>query len=212
MPYPVASASAREASVLVVAEHALVRGALCALLNQAPGLAVVAASRDLREAIDVAAALHPDVVLMASRPEAQADAVLLEALDRTAPDACVLCLAGEAAGEFPGVIWLPRDTGVAEFTARLGSVLPRHCATCLLAPQCPARRVAVALSPREWQVAVRVARGMSTKQIAAALGIRPRTVSTYRESLARKLGASSAAVVTRYVLQHGLDPAAAGVA
>ncbi len=197
--------------MLVVAQHALVRSALCALLNQAPGLAVVGAIRDLSEAIDATATLHPDVLLMASRPDARADAAHLEALDQTAPDTCVLCLAGDAASALPGVIWLPQEAGVAEFTARLGSVLPRLCATCLLAPQCPARRVAVALSPREWQVAVRVARGMSTKQIAAVLGIRPRTVSTYRESLARKLGASSAAVITRYVLQHGLDPAVAAI-
>ncbi|MHB1862083.1 MAG: response regulator transcription factor [Gemmatimonadaceae bacterium] len=201
------AAHPQEASVVVVAEHALVRSALCVLLNQAPGLAVVAECEDLRGAIALASALHPDVVLLASQPETPADAALLHALDRTVPNACVLCLAGSVNRESPRIICLPRDAGVAEFTAQLRSVLPRRCTTCLLAPQCGATRVAVALSPREWQVAVRVARGMSTKQIAATLGIRPRTVSTYREGLARKLGASSAAVVTRYVLEHGLDPA-----
>jgi hypothetical protein len=37
-------------------------------------------------------------------------------------------------------------------------------------------------------------------------------VNTYRESLARKIGGSSAAVLTRYVLEHGLDaePVATG--
>ena len=46
---------------------------------------------------------------------------------------------------------------------------------------------------------------MSSKEIGAALGIKLRTVNTYRESLARKLGASSPATVTRYVLEHGLN-------
>ena len=60
------------------------------------------------------------------------------------------------------------------------------------------------LSRRERQVAVRVAAGLTTKQIAGALGVSVRTVNTYRESLARKVGASSAAVLTRYVLEHRL--------
>ena len=75
----------------------------------------------------------------------------------------------------------------------------------------PVPQRAVALSRRERQVAVRVAEGMSTKQIAAALGIGTRTVNTYRESLARKLGASSAAVLTRFVLKSGLTDIGAGV-
>ena len=58
--------------------------------------------------------------------------------------------------------------------------------------------MAAALSRRERQVAVRIAAGLGSKQIAAALGVSLRTVNTYRESLAKKLGASSAAVVTRY--------------
>lgn len=60
------------------------------------------------------------------------------------------------------------------------------------------------LSRRERQVAVRVAQGLMSKEIAADLGISLRTVHTYREALARKLGTSSAAVVTRFVLRTGL--------
>jgi DNA-binding CsgD family transcriptional regulator len=51
---------------------------------------------------------------------------------------------------------------------------------------------------------VRVAEGLSSKEIAAVLGIAVRTVNTYRESLARKLGASSPAVITRFVIESGL--------
>jgi two-component system response regulator NreC len=60
------------------------------------------------------------------------------------------------------------------------------------------------LSRREREVAVRVAEGLSSKEIAAVLGIAVRTVNTYRESLARKLGASSPAVITRFVIESGL--------
>jgi DNA-binding NarL/FixJ family response regulator len=94
---------------------------------------------------------------------------------------------------------------VAEFCSVLGSLLGERCAACVLRGHCPAARAAVALSRREKQVAVLVAAGLASKQIAAQLGIGLRTVNTYRESLARKLGASSPAVLTRYVLEHGLE-------
>jgi DNA-binding CsgD family transcriptional regulator len=93
---------------------------------------------------------------------------------------------------------------VAELCVTIGTLLGGRCAACLLRARCPVPRLAVALSRRERQVAVRVAAGLTSKQIAAALGVSLRTVNTYRESLARKLGASSPAVLTRYVLEHGL--------
>ncbi len=66
--------------------------------------------------------------------------------------------------------------------------------------QSPAR-----ISVRERQVLGRVAAGMTSKQIAADLGITLRTVHTHRENLAKKLGTSSVAALTRYALQHGIE-------
>ncbi|GMV09898.1 MAG: hypothetical protein AMXMBFR55_16320 [Gemmatimonadota bacterium] len=68
-------------------------------------------------------------------------------------------------------------------------------------------QLVAALTLRERQVAVSVAAGRSSKQIAGALGISLRTVNTYRQSLARKLDGSSAAVLTRYVIESGLEVA-----
>ncbi len=60
------------------------------------------------------------------------------------------------------------------------------------------------ITRRERQVLVRVATGASSKEIAADLGISHRTVETHRESIARKLGISSVAGQTRYVIEHHL--------
>jgi DNA-binding NarL/FixJ family response regulator len=119
----------------------------------------------------------------------------------------VLYLGDDGADAGVGLAALPCDAGVVEFCAAIGTLLGGRCAACALRAQCPAPRLEAALSRRERQVAVRVAAGLTTKQIAATLGVSVRTVNTYRESLARKVGASSAAVLTRYVLEHGLDAA-----
>ena len=69
----------------------------------------------------------------------------------------------------------------------------------------PARRTPEPrITARERQVLTRVAAGQTSKQIAAELGISPRTVETHRESLTRKLGVSSVAGLTRYAIEHGL--------
>lgn len=194
--------SAGEASILLVAEHALVRAGLRAILDGTPGLVVVAEVADMESATRAAARLRPDAVLLGAPPADGPARRALIALRRAVPESCVLCLG--ASEDSDELRCIPFDAGVPEFCAALGSVLGDRCGACLLRPRCPGPRVAVALSRRERQVAIRVSHGMSTKQIAAELGVRPRTVNTYRESLARKLGASSPAVVTRYVLENGL--------
>lgn len=91
-----------------------------------------------------------------------------------------------------------------EFCADISNLFGIRCEDCRLQTICPVARAATALSRRERQVAVRVAAGLTSKQIASMLGLAIRTVNTYRESLARKVGASSAAALTRYVIESGL--------
>ncbi|MFG3117206.1 response regulator [Streptomyces sp. NPDC048197] len=50
--------------VLLCDDHAVVRAGLLALLSSAPGIEVIAEAGDGEEAVALAAALHPDVVLM----------------------------------------------------------------------------------------------------------------------------------------------------
>ena len=194
-----------DTAILIVAGHALVRAGLRAVLGATPGLVVVAETAHLEQAVPLAPRHRPDVVLLDQAPAGEANAAAVDALRAEVPAACVVCLDDDSvrgAGVLPCV---PRDAGVTEFCTTLGRLLGGRCTACVLRTQCPVPRLTAALSPRDRQVAVRVAAGLSSKQIAAALGVGLRTVNTYRESLARKLGASSPAVLTRYVLAHGLD-------
>lgn len=210
---PIVPSASTEMSVLVVEEHALVRTALRALIDATPGLRVVAEARDGAVALDLVRAHQPDVVLIDARMRESADPSFIAAIRRAAPAACLLLLSqderGSGALDRAGIHGcLPTDAGVPELCAAVASVLGGRCSNCAFHRHCPVPRLAVALSRRERQVAIRVAEGRRSKEIAAALGISLRTVSTYRESLARKLGASSAAVVTRFVLESGLTDTA----
>jgi len=61
-----------------------------------------------------------------------------------------------------------------------------------------------ALSEREFQVLLQIAAGRSLKQIAAALEINPKTVSSYRARILAKLGFTTNAELVRYAMQHQL--------
>lgn len=185
------------------------RAALRALLSVTPGLSVVAEAHTLSAAPELARLHRPDVVLVDGRALEGSGGGGLGNLRHAAPEACVLILSDEArAGEARGAHGcLAKDADVDVLCATVESVLGARCANCGVRASCPVPQIAVALSRRERQVAVRIAAGLTSKEIAAALGISLRTVNTYRENLARKLGASSAAVVTRFVLKTGLtDP------
>jgi two-component system, NarL family, invasion response regulator UvrY len=60
------------------------------------------------------------------------------------------------------------------------------------------------LSAREFAVMEALARGQSIKDIAAAMFISPKTVSTYRSRILTKLSVTSNAEITAYAVRHGL--------
>jgi DNA-binding NarL/FixJ family response regulator len=60
------------------------------------------------------------------------------------------------------------------------------------------------LSPREAQVLSLLARGRSTRQIAAELGITPKTAGHHIQHIYAKLDVSTRATAALFALEHGL--------
>ena len=60
------------------------------------------------------------------------------------------------------------------------------------------------LSVREREVLTMIAEGKSSREIAVACGISPRTVDTHRTHLAKKLGVETLAEMVRYAVRVGL--------
>lgn len=60
------------------------------------------------------------------------------------------------------------------------------------------------LTAREVEVLVLIARGASNKQVAAVLGIAPKTAGTHIERIYSKIGASTRSTATLFAMQQGL--------
>jgi DNA-binding NarL/FixJ family response regulator len=203
--------------VLVVDDHALVRGALAGLIDAEPDLAVVGAAANGAQAVTLAAAHQPDVVLMdlsmpvldgveatrqilAASPEVQV-LVLTTFADRTrVGDA----LAAGAIG------YLLKDAEPAEVVAgiraaaRGESPLDTRVARLVIAgvgrPD-----PAAGLSSREQEVLRLVARGLANKQVARALGITERTVKVHLGNVFRRIGVSDRTSAALWARDH-LEP------
>lgn len=67
-----------------------------------------------------------------------------------------------------------------------------------------ARMAATTLTDRETQVLTGICDGKTTKEIAAALGLSPKTIDVHRTALYRKLGVGNIAQLMKQALVGGL--------
>ena len=204
--------------VLVADDHAVVRAGIRHILESMPGVTVIAEATDGPSALSLAREHRPDVIILdVSMPGGSGLGVLAE-LRRDLEETRILMLSMHDDAEYIAESvragthgYLLKDSAATDLRAAVRAVMAGDT---FFSPELSRPRVAPRVasitqteSPitrRERQVLVRVAAGGTNKEIAADLGISHRTVETHRESIARKLGISSVAGQTRYVIEHHL--------
>jgi DNA-binding NarL/FixJ family response regulator len=211
-----------KARVLLADDHAMVRRGLRLILDAEPDLEVVAEAGDGAEAVDLAIRerVHLAVLditmprltglqaareLTQRRPETRllmlsmhdneeylfealrsgaAGYVLKSAVDRDLVEACRATLRGETF-LYPGAVTTLVRTHFERSDADSGADFDP-------------------LTPRESEVVKLVAEGMTTREIAEALVISPKTVERHRANVLEKLGMRDRVDLTRYAIRRGL--------
>jgi predicted ATPase/DNA-binding CsgD family transcriptional regulator len=74
-----------------------------------------------------------------------------------------------------------------------------------LVQRIPRRRRSTDLSEREWDVALRVARGLSNREIADEIVVNKKTAEAHVSHILTKLGLRSRVQLATWIVQHGLD-------
>ncbi|MBV8954117.1 MAG: response regulator transcription factor [Solirubrobacterales bacterium] len=210
--------------VLVVDDHDLFRTGLASLLAAQPDIEVVAQASGGRFAVQLAADLQPDVVLMDLRmpdldgPAAtrailkQRAATRVLALTAVAEDAAVAQAleagsCGFLAKDTPieGVLSATRAAaqGAAWLSPRAADVVLGHLRRA--SADHGSQDVAIEeLSPRELEVLRLIARGMENNEIADTLGISQRTAKNHVSNILAKLGVPSRVQAAVYAVRRGL--------
>lgn len=198
--------------LLLIDDHEIVRKGMRSLLERVAGWTVVADAADGVEGLRLALQLKPDVVitdLLMPGPNGVEVARRLRRAGFGGGIVLVTALRGEDLEEDALAAGIDRFVGkdtsfealratLDQVGAGLGNRLPHLPA--------PADRPStlLAITPRERQVLRLLARGASSKEIGAELGISPRTVDVHRHRLQEKLKCSGTAELTRLALRAGI--------
>jgi DNA-binding NarL/FixJ family response regulator len=200
-------------TVMLAEDHAVVRQGLRMLLEAEPDMRVVGQAENGRQAVELAQALRPDVIVMdVSMPLLNGLQAVRQIL-RDRPEARIILLSAHAesayveqAISFGAMGYLLKQ---ASLDVLAMAIREAHAGRVFFGPSVQHPEAAEiskksALTVREAEVLQLVAEGLANKQIASELEISIKTVEKHRQTLMEKLGIHDTAGLTRYALAHGI--------
>lgn len=208
--------------LLVVDDHELVRAGLRSVLDAQPDLVVAGEAGTAAEALRLASAQRYDAIVLDVSLPGQSGWEVLEAL-RGLPGGAppVLMLSSHREQEFAlqalrhgAQGYLPKDQPAGELLAALrlviagkryvGAELAARLAESVLDHADPSLEPHERLTPREFQVFLRIAEGRALVAIGEELHVSPKTVTSWRARILEKLDAKGNADLVAYALRKGL--------
>jgi len=205
----------RKVAVVLADDHAVVRGALRALLDARPDLDVVGEANDLASARESVTDFVPDVlVLDVNMPDGLGVDAVADLRDAF-PDTQIVLLTMERdiglarrALDDGALGYLFKDAAHLELVeaVRAASRGERYLPAAVSAglSRDPDDRTPKTLSPRETDVLRLMALGHTNREIGEQLELSVRTVETHRAHIQQKLGLGTRPALTRYAFEHNL--------
>lgn len=198
--------------VLVADDHALMRMGLATLFKTDPVLTVVGEAEDGQQAIDKTAEAKPDIVVLDLMMPVISGADALRIIKQKRPEAKVVILTTFAISDV-----LSRALEEGADGALLKSTPNEELLDIIHRVADGERYVSdevkelirsdpplPPLSPRQRQILEAVAKGLSNKEIATKLNLKPDSIKSYFDILFNKLGASSRAEAVAIALRKHL--------
>jgi DNA-binding NarL/FixJ family response regulator len=213
-------------SILIVDDQAVVRDGLRSMLRIEPDMSVIGEAADGQEAVELASALHPDVILLDVRMPGMDGLTTLPQLKARCPrssvimvtlyddpDYLVAAVSAGAAGyvlkdatreELVRAVRITADGGaiiapsmLPQLLRTMGRVMGSLDGT----PTCSPVNV---LSGREMEVLRLVAEGCTNQEIAARLILSPTTIKTHVQNILQKLEVSDRTQAAVLAVRCGL--------
>jgi len=205
--------------LLIADDHPVVRQGLRRMVEDSPGLAVVAEASDGDELLRLAATTKADVVLLDITMPGPGFVEVIRRLRAAQPTLRVLVLSVQPEDQFA----LPAlKAGAAGYLSK--NLSPEQLVTAIHRVMGGGRYVSATLaeklaadvaegadrqphehlSAREYQVLCLLGAGKSVKEVAAGMSLSVKTISTYRARILDKTRLRSNAEIIRYTIEHGL--------
>jgi DNA-binding NarL/FixJ family response regulator len=209
-------------SVLLVDPHPITRDGLQCVLERQSDIRVSAAVANAAEAIRAAEQSKPAVVIMDVAMPGMNGIDATRLMLGNAHRVGVVILSMQTS---PMIVRRAIEAGALGFVAEDAATdellravraaaageryISQRLAHCLLDARkgAASREFTVeSLTPAERDILKLVSEGKSNFEVAATIGLSPRTVETYRGRLMRKLGIEDLPTLVRYAIRHGVIP------
>ncbi len=211
-------------SILLVDDHHIVRQGLRALLISEGDFNIVGEAQTGREAVQLAARLYPEVVIMdLAMPRLNGWEATRQIL-KAVPTAKVIVLSSYGDDEHVqmaiasgAAAYLLKQTAATDLVKAIREVKKGNAffspaiATQLREQTCrsldpgeTAKSPDIQLTSRELEVLQLIAEGFANKQIAGELGLSVKTVEKHRQQVMNKLNIHDVAGLTRYAISKGM--------
>jgi DNA-binding NarL/FixJ family response regulator len=207
-------------TLLLADDHRLVREGLRRLLEARSDLSVVAEVDDGEEAVRAALARKPDLALIDLTMPRLPGAEAIRRIRAASPTRCIAVSMHELIGQVRQAFEAGASGYVVKSAASpellnavdavragrtfLSPAVAHFAADAIANTGVQKGRPRSAITTREREVLVMVAEGLSTKEIAGALGVSIKTIETHRSNLMTKLEIRKASGLVRVAIQEGL--------
>lgn len=204
--------------IMLVDDHDLVRNGIKRLLADTPDMEVVGEAPNGEAALAAARATTPEVILMDVTMPGIGGLEATRKLLRIDPHVKIIGVSVHADGPLPARMleagaagYLTKGCDVNEMIRAIRKVVRGEryvgadVAQQMVLNNLDGDSTAIdSLSPRELEVMLLVSQGHKLKQISDKLCLSPKTISTYRARVLKKLTASTDVELTHMALQMGL--------
>ena len=213
----VVSMNVERIRVGIADDHAVVRAGLRELLRSCGEFEVVGEANDGSAALDMVRTMRPHVLLLdlAMRPQNGMEAI--GRIRAIAPSVGILIFSGYPAAHYARRLlhrgaagYLDKGCEPEEVLRAIRSVAAggRYVDAVTGEPDTAdvgtTRAPHEKLSPREFQIFLRLAGGLTVGDIAKSISVSPLTVSAHRRRVSEKMGIATGSQFMRYALAHGL--------
>ncbi|GAB4325439.1 MAG: response regulator transcription factor [Dehalococcoidia bacterium] len=205
--------------IVIAEDHAFVRQGTRRFLNQVPGFQVVGEAGSGAEAVDLVARLAPDVAIVDIAMPGMNGIEATRRIKALRPATSVLVLSAYDDDQYIFALleagaagYLLKDVHESQVAAAVRAVAAGESVLHPAIERKILRRLVRTgsegaagpqLSERELEVLAAAARGLSNKEIGAALQVSARTVQAHLSHIFTKLGVASRTEAVLYGLRHG---------